>query len=363
MCQTVGTVVPAAADEPPPPLEDLQIELPVAQDGAEPSPTQRPQQRVWAHAPRMDAAAAASGEALPLVALQLGGGLWKVRVRALPVLSGRAALSVAALRDSSSLGNASGFIGNGADSSTPPGSPLSGPGTSAGLPRSELERVEVPAVTAAGLRCVRMFWNVLVGDVMVGLLGDGSGFSSDGGAIATPGTALLDFGDDPELDVDGTASDFGAAAVTPPLQRTAQQISDEVDSTAVEAERVMRAAYRIPCPDIPMVDEGVPHDVAGTAAFKHQHEGIKTLLDTGVAYCERVHVLLLERFGVVTSRLDDEVADADTAGVQAKLAAIVDRNALLRERVAVALQVCDLVVPFRACLLTDAAAACFVVRV
>lgn len=362
MCQTVTRIVAATAEEPPPPLEDLQLELDVAEPAAAASGAgarRTLQERTWARAVRMDAAASSSGTAAPLAALQLGGAVWKLHVRALPILCGREPPggSGAAAAGGSSLGSMAGFIGNGADSSTPPGSPLSQPATTPraavapSLPRSDLERVAIPAVEAAGLRCVRMFWNVLVGDVVVGLLGDGSGFSADGGALAAAVPGLLDFADAPDvgdpLEALEPPSVSGglAAAQSPQLLRSTQHAADEVDSTAVEVERVLRTAYRVRCPEIPRVAEGVPEDAAGNVAAKALHEGMRALLDTGVAHCERMHVLLLERFKVVAGRLDEEEQEADVAGLQDQLNTIVERNALLRGRVAAALKVRQLATP------------------
>lgn len=341
VCQTVTHVQPASAEEPPPPLEDLQIELPPDRPTTRDGGGSQLQERSWARALRMDAASATSGTTQPLVALQLAGSLWKLRVRALPALAGRSEAMSAAMSDSAGATSA-GILGNGAGSTTPSASPRTPTATPGVLPRSELERVRIPAVEAGGLRCVRMFWNVLVGDVVLGLLGDGSGFSSDGGAIAAVGPLLREG----RSSGDGEDADRGFDDAGPNGRASGQAQgggpaadADDADGTALQVERSMRMVYQLEPPQIPRVEEGVPEDAVGASALKALDEGVTALIASGVAHCEHMHVRLMERFKIVAGRVDGAAEDADIRDVQAAIDDIMDRNKELQERVTAAASV------------------------
>eukprot|EP00892_Ulva_mutabilis_P008180 jgi/Ulvmu1/5734/UM245_0002.1 len=356
VCQTISHVQSADEDvEPPPPLDDLQLQLPASRGSGAAAATAangagvRQQERVWARAPRMDAASACSGTAAPLAALQLAGSLWKVEITAVAVLSGRAPLPGAAASDSAGAAS-SGPIGNGAGSSTPSASPRSARLASV-LPRSRVECVHIPAVEARGLRCVRMFWNVLVGDVVLGLLGDGAGFSSDGGAIAAAGPPLPQSAGDSSRQDGSDFEDVGdallgeerdvgraAAGAAGVRRERSPPAGEDVDDSVLQAERSMRLAYQLERPEIPRVADKVPADAVGAPALKALDTGVTALIASGVAHCEHMHVRLMERFRVVAAGEDAAASDADVRDVHATIEGIVDRNKELHERVLAAVK-------------------------
>lgn len=326
--QRVTTVV-KDCNEPPEPLDNLQLQLPdrcaAPHAACQERPTYTPSdarptitgaanggglagtgagpraERVWLHAPRQDASAAAGSPSEPLMMMCLGGSFWKLYVHALQALARRIA-DVASghadvLAGSSTLGRAGGSVGgsavaaafgNGVASSaaaspTARSAAHASEGMAPGeelLPRSRLQELAVPAaggvpassngtVNGAAVKCVRMFCNPLVGDVGIAQHADGSmaTFPADdlvvGGAI----DSAMFWGS--KLAADGTGED------TPTKKRTAEGVraaggssssmradaegaGSVADESSIDSAQALRAVYHLERPSLPPTSGDLP---------------------------------------------------------------------------------------------------------
>ena len=321
-------MVPDCEDAPEP-LDNLQLQLPdrctqqlarspcdvrAASCGgpeSEAKPTRS--ERVRLHAPRQDALAAAGSQLKPLLMMCLGGSFWRLYVHALPALARRitdvaSGRSDVPLSGSSTLGRAAGSVmssttagvatavfGNGVASSVA-ASPRAGsadmPPSQELLPCSHLQELAVPttgsaavrgngAVNGAGLACVRMFCDALVGDVGIAQHADGSmaTFAADdlvaGGAIDDAtfwGTSLA-----VEASGEGatnagagcsgqqhatkkrTAGRSSAAGASSGSMRAGARGSGSVaDESSVDSAQTMQAVYHIDRPELPQASGDMP---------------------------------------------------------------------------------------------------------
>lgn len=174
---------------------------------------QTSQEKVWMYAPRQASSAAAGVHVEPTIMMCLSGSFWKLYVHALPWLT-RAVEGDGATQPATPLGGASqvrsaaasvvgsvagegaSMFGNGVTSSVAasPAAHSTAQDLSClsprqqRLPRSSLQELAVPrgphsstvkengngVIDGARLRCVRLFWNALVGDVGISQHVDGS---------------------------------------------------------------------------------------------------------------------------------------------------------------------------------------------